>query len=88
MSRYEASISLLGSQPRKVSLRLRYRTPVTAMLGAQSFMGGENGLAFTYTPGEGLIALRNDPTPELDKAQSYPLGPELNGQFLQPVRHG
>ncbi|MES2870046.1 MAG: hypothetical protein V4749_10790, partial [Pseudomonadota bacterium] len=79
---------LLGSQPRKVSLRLRYRTPVTAMLGAQNFMGGENGLAFTYTPGEGLIALRNDPTPELDKAQSYPLGPELNGQFLQPVRHG
>jgi hypothetical protein len=58
------------------------------MLGSQKFIGGENGLAFTYTLSEGLIALRNDPTPVLDKAQSYALSATLNGHFLQPKRKG
>ena len=80
--------NMLGSKPTKVSLRLRYRNPITAFLGARNFIGGEDGLAFTFTPGEGLIALRDDPTPVLDKAQSYALSATLNGRFLQPKRKG
>ena len=76
--------NLLGSKPSKVSLRLRYRTPITALLGAQNFIGGKDGLAFTFTLDEGLIALRDDPTPVLDKAQSHPLSAEKSSQFFQP----
>lgn len=85
---FNAIPNLLGSKPSKVSLRIRYQTPITSMLGSQKFIGGENGLAFTYTLSEGLIALRNDPTPVLDKAQSYALSATLNGHFLQPKRKG
>lgn len=76
--------NFLHSKPSRVSLRLRYKNPITAFLGAQSFIGGKEGLAFTFTPGEGLIALRDDPTSVLDKAQSHPLSAEKNSHFLQP----
>lgn len=76
--------NLLGSKPIKVSLRLRYRNPITAFLGAPNFIGGKDGLAFTFTLDEGLIALRDDPTPVLDKARSHTLSAEENSQFLQP----
>ena len=78
--------NLLGSKPSKVSLRLRYRNPITNFLGAGTYIGGEDGLAFTFTPSEGVIALRNDPTPELDKAQRHVLSATSNSRFLQPVR--
>ncbi|SED27755.1 hypothetical protein SAMN05216205_4768 [Pseudomonas mohnii] len=38
-------------------LRVRYRTPLTAMLGAQHFIGGERGLAFTLNHSTGVTAL-------------------------------
>ena len=76
--------NLLGSKPSKVSLRLRYRTPITALLGAQNFIGGTNGLAFTFTLDKGLIALRDDPTPVLDKAKIHRLSAEKNSQYFQP----
>ncbi len=77
--------NVLRSQPSTVSLRLRYRTPLTALLGANNFIGGERGLAFTLNHKGGVTALRNDPTPQLDCAPNYPLGKEHPGAiYLQP----
>lgn len=72
------------SQPSKVSLRLRYRTPLTSLLGALSYVGGERGVAFTVSSSSGVVELRNDPTPELDRATNYVLGNEQCSVFLQP----
>ncbi|MDZ3827232.1 toxin VasX [Pseudomonas monsensis] len=77
--------NVLGTPPSTVSLRLRYRTPLTAILGARSFIGGERGLAFTLNDSTGVIALRNDPTPEIDRVPNYPLGEDHPGAtYLQP----
>ncbi|VEF07539.1 Uncharacterised protein [Pseudomonas fluorescens] len=77
--------NFLGTPPSTVSLRLRYRTPLTGILGARSFIGGERGLAFTLNNSTGVIALRNDPTPELDRVPNYPLGDDRPGAiYLQP----
>ncbi|HEX4551428.1 toxin VasX [Pseudomonas sp.] len=76
---------LLGTPPATLSLRLRYRTPLTAILGARSFIGGERGLAFTLNHATGVMALRADPTPELDRVPNYPLGEDHPGAiYLQP----
>ena len=76
---------LLSSPPSTLSLRLRYRTPLIAILGARSFIGGERGLAFTLNNATGVITLRNDPTPELDRVPNYPLGEDhLGAIYLQP----
>ncbi|WP_162530192.1 MULTISPECIES: toxin VasX [unclassified Pseudomonas] len=77
--------NVLGTTPSTVSLRLRYRTPLTAMLGARIFIGGERGLAFTLNDTTDVIALWADPTPELDRVPSYPLGEDHPGAiYLQP----
>ncbi|MHC8302378.1 toxin VasX [Pseudomonas sp. ZS1P83] len=77
--------NVLGTPPSTVSLRLRYRTPLTAMLGARTFIGGERGLAFTLNDTSGVIELQADPTPQLDRVPSYPLGEDLPGAiYLQP----
>ncbi|MFJ2466804.1 hypothetical protein [Pseudomonas sp. NPDC087615] len=76
---------LLNTPPSTLSLRLRYRTPLTGILGARSFIGGERGLAFTLNNSTGVIALRADPTPELDRVPNYPLGEDHPGAiYLQP----
>ncbi|MFJ2467566.1 hypothetical protein, partial [Pseudomonas sp. NPDC087615] len=76
---------VLRTPPSTLSLRLRYRTPLTGILGARSFIGGERGLAFTLNNTSGVIALRNDPTPELDRVPNYPLGEDHPGAiYLQP----
>lgn len=77
--------NILSSTPTTVSLRLRYRTPLIVMLGAPNFIGGERGLAFTLNDTTGVIELRGDPTPHLDRAPNYPLGEEHpGGIYLQP----
>ena len=76
--------NLFGSQPSTVSLRLRYHTPLTLMLGALNFVGGERGVAFTLSAATGVVALRNDSTPELDRTKRYPLGGQQCSIFLQP----
>ncbi|WP_347927884.1 toxin VasX [Pseudomonas helvetica] len=77
--------NVLGTTPRTVSLRLRYRTPLIAMLGARTFIGGELGLAFTLNDTTGVIELRADPTPQLDRVPKYPLGEDHPGAiYLQP----
>ncbi|MHC8340992.1 toxin VasX [Pseudomonas sp. HLT2-19-2] len=77
--------SVLGTTPSTVSLRLRYRTPLTAMLGARTFIGGERGFAFTLNHDTDVIALWADPTPQLDHVPSYPLGEDhLGAIYLQP----
>ena len=75
---------VFGSKPTKVSLRLRYQTPLTSILGALNFVGGEGGVAFILTAATGVIALRNEPTPELDSAKRYPLGGQQRLIVLQP----
>ncbi|WP_053164498.1 hypothetical protein [Pseudomonas sp. P1.8] len=58
-----------GRLPGSVSLRLRYRTPLLAMLGAPTFIGGEAGLAFTLN----------------DRVPRYRLGEDHPGaSYLQP----
>ncbi|WP_236054344.1 toxin VasX [Pseudomonas arcuscaelestis] len=75
---------VLGSRPGTVSLRLWYRTPLTAMLGARSFIGGERGVAFTLSD-SGVVALGDDPTPDLDRVPQYELGAGLPGAYyLRP----
>ncbi|MHC8356102.1 toxin VasX [Pseudomonas sp. LB3P81] len=77
--------NVLGTTPSTVSLRMRYRTPLTAMLGARTFIGGERGLAFTLNHATGVIALWADPTPELDRVPNYRLGEDHPGTiYLQP----
>ncbi|MEX5688193.1 toxin VasX [Pseudomonas silesiensis] len=77
--------NVVGTTPSTVSLRLRYRTPLTAMLGARTFIGGERGLAFTLNDTTGVIALWADPTPQLDRVPNYPLGEDHPGAiYLQP----
>ena len=76
--------NLFASQPSKVSLRLRYRTPLTSLLGALGFIGGERGVAFTLSQASGVVALRNDPTPELDEAKRYVLDGRKSSTYLQP----
>jgi hypothetical protein len=77
--------NILSSTPTTVSLRLRYRTPLIVMLGAPNFIGGERGLAFTLNDTTGVIELRGDPTPHLDRVKNYPLGAEHpGGIYLQP----
>ncbi|WP_129586966.1 hypothetical protein [Pseudomonas frederiksbergensis] len=77
--------NVLDTTPSTVSLRLRYRTPLIAMLGARTFIGGELGLAFTLNDTTGVIELRADPTPQLDRVPSYPLGDDHPGAiYLQP----
>lgn len=77
--------NVLGSPPSTVSLRVRYRTPLTAMLGARTFVGGERGVAFTLNDKGGVIALHNEPTAELDRAPSYALDSRHQGAiYLQP----
>lgn len=73
------------SQPSNVSLRLRYRTPLTSLLGALSYVGGERGVAFTVSSSSGVVELRDDPTPELDRAPNYVLG---NQEFSVLWRRG
>jgi len=77
--------NVLSTSPATISLRLRYRTPLIAMLGAHNFVGGERGVAFTLTNNDGVIALRSDPTPELDRVPTYALGKGHPGAiYLQP----
>ena len=76
--------NVFGSKPTTVSLRLRYRTPLTLMLGELNFVGGERGVAFTLSAGTEVIALRNDPTPVLDNAKRNPLGGQQRAIILQP----
>lgn len=74
----------LSLPPRNVSLRLRYRTPLIAMLGARNFIGGARGVTFTLSDHMGVIALLDDPTPQLDRVPSYPLGqPCLTDIYLR-----
>jgi hypothetical protein len=76
---------VLGGTPRTVSLRVRYRTPLTAMLRGRHFIGGERGLAFTLNDSTGVVTLREDPTPELDRVPNYALGEDHPGAcYLQP----
>lgn len=83
--RFKELTNVLGTTPSTVSLRLRYRTPLTAMLGARTFIGGERGLAFTLNHDTDVIALWADPTPELDRVPNYPLGEDHPGAiYLQP----
>ncbi|WP_256214648.1 hypothetical protein [Pseudomonas sp. H1h] len=78
-------LNVLGTPPSTISLRLRYHTPLTGILGARNFIGGERGLAFTLNNTSGVIVLRNDPTPELDRVPNYPLGEDHPGAiYLQP----
>lgn len=76
--------NLFGSPPRTVSLRIRYRSPLTSIVGALSFIGGERGVAFTLSDATGVVALRNEATPALDKAKCYSLGGQEYAVYLQP----
>ena len=75
--------NLFGSPPRTVSLRIRYRSPLTSIVGALSFIGGERGVAFTLSDATGVVALRNEATPALDKAKCYSLGGQEYAVYLQ-----
>jgi hypothetical protein len=76
---------VFGTLPSRVSLRLRYSTPVTAMLGVKSFIGGVQGVVFILSDNGGVVTLRDDEVPAVDNAPKYPLGEGTpNARFLQP----
>lgn len=71
----------------RLSLRLRYHSPVALLAGMENVIGGPRGLAYTLSPngflteGEVIILRASDPTPELDRATPY----RLDGTtYLQP----
>ncbi|MGO2284580.1 toxin VasX [Pseudomonas lundensis] len=76
---------VLGTQPRLVSVRIRYRTPITSMLNLSEFIGGQEGLVFTCSPLIGLVAVRDAPTPELNKAERLRVRIEDHGKSLKPL---
>ena len=76
---------VLGTQPRLVSVRIRYRTPITSMLNLSEFIGGQEGLAFTCSPLIGLVEVRDAPTPELNKAERLRVRIEDHGKSLKPL---
>ena len=81
-----AMSSSLSFPPASVSLRVYYRTPLTALLGDGAFVGGERGVAFTITQDDGIITLRDDPTPGLDRARHYLLSDQQQcSSYLQPM---
>ena len=81
-----AMSSSLSFPPASVSLRVYYRTPLTALLGDGAFVGGERGVAFTITQDDGIITLRDDPTPGLDQARHYLLSDQQQcSRYLQPT---
>jgi len=71
----------------RLSLRLRYHSPVALMAGMENVIGGPRGLAYTLSPngllteGEVITLRASDPTPELDRATPYRLD---NTEYLQP----
>ncbi|NES09505.1 hypothetical protein G3O07_06815 [Pseudomonas laurentiana] len=76
----------LSSHPANVSLRVCYRTPLISLLGEDAFVGGERGMAFTITHKDGVITLRDDPTPDLDRARHYLLSDQQQcSSYLQPT---
>ena len=57
----------------RLSLRLRYHNPLADLAGITT-IGGEQGLAYVLTAESAPIVLRpGEPTPELDRAQTYRL---------------
>lgn len=65
----------------RLSLRLRYRNPLADLAGITT-LGGEQGLAYVLTAESAPIVLRpGEPTPELDRAQTYRLTGE---NYLHP----
>lgn len=71
----------------RLSLRLRYHSPVALLAGMENVIGGPRGLAYTLSPngllteGEVITLRASDPTPELDRATPY----RLDGtDHLQP----
>jgi hypothetical protein len=71
----------------RLSLRLRYHSPVALLAGMENVIGGPRGLAYTLSPngllteGEVITLRASDPTPELDRATPY----RLDGtDYLQP----
>ena len=74
------------SEPSSVSVRVRFKNPIAELVGGIGYVGGEQGLVFTYTVSEGLIAVKSAPTPVLDKAKAYVLSAEQNAQYIQPLR--
>nr|WP_319526769.1 toxin VasX [Pseudomonas laurentiana] len=76
----------LSLPPANASLRVYYRTPLIALLGDGAFVGGERGVAFTITQDDGVITLRDDPTPDLDRARHYLLSDQQQcSSYLQPT---
>ncbi|MGE6527647.1 toxin VasX [Pseudomonas sp. NPDC077382] len=63
----------------RLSLRLRYHSPVALLAGMENVIGGPCGLAYTLSPdgllteGEVITLRTSDPTPELDRAIPYRL---------------
>lgn len=75
----------LGSEPSTLSVRVRYRIPLMALIGKDYFVGGENGVAYTLRLDTGIVALRGDPTRRLDSSKVYILGKDQPGiNKLQP----
>ncbi len=76
-----------GRPVTRLSLRLRYHSPVALLAGMENVIGGPRGLAYTLGPngllteGEVITLRASDPTPELDRATPY----RLDGTgYLQP----
>ncbi|MEG0635971.1 MAG: hypothetical protein RR517_25985 [Pseudomonas sp.] len=61
------------TSPTKACVRIRYQTPLTALLGEKFFIGGESGITYTLSYEHGVIKLRNESNEILDNAKKCTL---------------
>ena len=83
---FKKVVERYGSLPKNISLRLRYRTPLSSMLGEEMYIGGENGVAFKLSFLSGVVGFRDERIPELDEAKRYLLGDSLCSIYLYPEK--
>lgn len=66
--------TIMGSLPRSVSIKIKYSTPITSLLGINYSIGGDDGLIYTITTENGIISLRSNEAPALSKARLHRIG--------------
>ncbi|MCO8163585.1 hypothetical protein NJC38_15610 [Pseudomonas sp. 21LCFQ010] len=66
--------TVMGSLPRSISIKIKYSTPITSLLGINHSIGGDSGLIYTITAEDGVISLRPHEAPTLSKARLHRIG--------------
>ncbi|PWB30460.1 hypothetical protein DCO48_20575 [Pseudomonas sp. SDI] len=78
------------SNPTKIVLRVRYKTPFVALLGEECFVGGKSGLTFTLNYSNGVLSIRDEMPEGTGYQTNYVLSQEgvCSAYLLPRVKNG